>query len=212
MRCAASWWPSAPAVLACVGIGMAPGAHADETQAPVLVFHGAARQLTVPIPRVERGPVVDGRIDDAVWHQAAVLDSFTQSSPVEGVLDTLGTHCLVLYDRRQLYVAFHCRDRARDLRAPLVGRDHADEGDFVGINLDTYLDRRRSMVFCVSPRGVQFDGVEQDETGFDSAPDFHYSGNAGVVEGGYEVEIAIPFRSLHFPRRDTLAFGFEAGR
>ena len=211
MRLAAPGRALAPVVLACALAWI--NARADDANAPaVLVFHGAARQLTVPIPRVEHGPVIDGRLDDAVWQQAAVLDSFVQSSPVEGVRDTLGTRCLVLYDQRAIYVAFHCNDRARDLRAPLVGRDHADEGDFVGINLDTYLDRRRSVVLCVSPRGVQFDGVEQDETGFDPAPDFHYRGEGRVLGDGYEVEIAVPFRSLRFPHRDTLAFGFEAGR
>jgi hypothetical protein len=176
------------------------------------VFLGSRGEIRVVIPRVERGPVVDGVLDDPVWAQAAVLDSFVMRDPVDGVRDTLGTRCLLLYDGREIFIGFRCLDRPGLVRAPLVPRDKADEGDYVAVGFDTYHDFQRALIFAASPRGVQLDGVDTDADGFDSAPDFQYRSAGRLTATGYEVEMAVPFRSLRFPARDTVTFGFNAGR
>ena len=175
------------------------------------IHRGSAGELRLEAPRVARGPVVDGALTDSVWAQAAVLDSFVQRDPREGLPDTLGTQCLVLYDDRHLYVGFRCRDVPGSVRAPIEGRDRMD-GDWVGVALDTYHDRRKSYLFVSSPRGVQSDGVDQQGSDTDYTPDFLFVSKGRILADGYEVEMAIPFTSLRFPARDTLAFGIEATR
>ncbi len=175
-------------------------------------YHGAARMLRLTPPRVERGPVVDGTLDDAVWAEAAVLDSFTQLEPVEGPLDTTGTRCLVLYDERHLYVGFRCPADPAKVRAPFLPRQEVDPSDWVAVGIDAYHDRRRMAYFLATPRGVQADGMIVEGQDDDDAVDFLYRSEGRVTEHGYEVEIAIPFRSLRFPRRDPLTFGFNAAR
>jgi len=59
-----------------VAIAAAPHAAAAAT-----TYRGSAHELNFQIPRVAQGPVVDGSLDDAVWSQAAVLDSFVQRDP-----------------------------------------------------------------------------------------------------------------------------------
>jgi hypothetical protein len=196
---------AACALAAVLALGAAPRSGAAPAPA-------TPARLTFVAPRVERGPVVDGRLDDPVWAVAAVLDSFTQFEPIEGVPDTIGTTCLVLYDRGHLYFGFRCRDRRGGVRAPMVPRDQAFEGDVVAVALDTFLDRQRSVMFGCSPRGVQWDALNSDANGTDEAPDFQFDSRARLTDDGWEAEIAIPFRTLRFPRRDTLAFGFNAGR
>ncbi len=175
------------------------------------VFHGSARQLEFTPPRVERGPAVDGALDDAVWAQAAVLDSFVQRDPKEGVPDSLGTECLVLYDAQNLYVGFRCTDRPREIRAPITNRDKID-GDWVGVALDTYHDKRKSYLFIATPHGIQADAVDQQGSDTDFSPDFIFTSKGRMTPTGYEVEMAIPFKSLRFPPHNPLTFGFEAAR
>ncbi len=176
------------------------------------VFHGSAHALRASPRRVPHGPVVDGALDDAVWAEAAVLDSFTHWNPVEGVPDTLGTECLLLYDDLNLYVGFRCREDPSGLRAPLVTRDDLND-DFAGIDLDTYNDRWKSYLFGCDPNGIQMDGVYQEGGGDpDTNPDFLYVSKARRTAAGYEIEMAIPFKTLRFPSRDPLTFGFNAWR
>ncbi|MBI1799089.1 MAG: carbohydrate binding family 9 domain-containing protein [Candidatus Eisenbacteria bacterium] len=176
------------------------------------VFHGSAGNLLFHAPRVAKGPVVDGRLDDPVWTQAAVLDSFVQRDPLEGVRDSLGTVCLVLYDEQNLYVGFRCADRSRDIRAPIVNRDKVMDGDWVAVALDTYHDRRTAFLFIANPHGIQADAVDQPGSDTDFSPDFIFTSKGHLTDSGYEVEMAIPFKSLRFSPSDTLSFGFDAAR
>ena len=50
--------------------------------------------------RVERGPVIDGVLDDPVWQGAALIDEFVQQEPDEGAPATERTEVRVLYDGR----------------------------------------------------------------------------------------------------------------
>jgi hypothetical protein len=176
------------------------------------VFHGSAGMLRLVPPRVERGPVVDGALDDSVWTVAAVLDSFTQIDPVEGPPDTTGTVCLVLYDDHNIYVGFRCPDDPKQVRAPLLPRQNVDASDWVAVGIDAYHDRRRMAYFLSTPRGVQGDGMSVEGQDDDDAVNFLFSSEGRVTDRGYEVEMAIPFRSLRFPHKNPLTFGFNAVR
>ncbi len=201
-----------PAVALTLTLALALGAISASRAGAGPVYYGSRGEIRVTIPRVEHGPTVDGALDDSVWAQAAVLDSFVMHDPVDGVRDTLGTQCLLLYDGRDIFIGFRCQDRPGLVRAPLVPRDKADEGDYVAVGLDTYHDFQRGLIFAANPRGVQLDGVDTDAEGFDTAPDFQYRAAGRLTATGYEVEMAVPFRSLRFPARDTVTFGFNAGR
>ena len=175
-------------------------------------YHGAARMLRLNPPRVARGPVVDGALDDSVWAAAAVLDSFTQIDPVEGPPDSTRTRCLVLYDDHHLYIGFRCPAEPSSVRAPFLPRQNADASDWVAVGIDAYHDRRRMAYFLSTPRGVQSDGMIVEGQDDDDAVDFLFTSEGRITADGYEVEMAIPFRSLRFPRRDPLTFGFNAAR
>ena len=175
-------------------------------------FSGRAGQIRLAPPRVERAPVIDGRVDDAEWEGAAVLADFTHGRPVEGVPDTLGTVCRVAYDEKNLYVAFRCREMPGQVQAPIVSRDDIWSGDWVGVSIDSYHDRQRSYFLCANPRGVQADGIDREGSDSDNSPDFQYTTNGRVTPEGYEVEFAIPFKTLRFPPAAKVSFGFQAIR
>ena len=106
------------------------------------VYAGSAHQILLSPPRASQPPVVDGHLDDSVWREAAVLEAFTQAVPTEGVPDSLGTQCLVLYDAHNLYVGFRCTDDPRQVQAPITPRDNTWQGDYVCASVDGFDDQR----------------------------------------------------------------------
>ncbi|MFN8587647.1 MAG: DUF5916 domain-containing protein [Candidatus Eisenbacteria bacterium] len=187
-------------------------AFAAAAPAHALTYVGRDHQLQVSPPRLAHAPVIDGRVDDAEWADAARLDGFQHSRPVEGVPDTLGTVCLVGYDQEHLYIAFRCRELPGKVEAPMVSRDDIWGGDWVGMSIDSYHDRQRSYFLCANPRGIQADGIDQEGRDSDTSPDFQYTSNGRVTADGFEVEFAVPFKSLRFAPSPRVTFGFNAIR
>jgi hypothetical protein len=175
-------------------------------------FTGSAGLIRLSPPRAAQTPVIDGRIDDTEWAGAAMLDGFTHGRPVEGVRDSLGTQCLVMYDEHNLYVAFRCPEAAGQVQAPVVCRDNIWSGDWVGVSIDSYHDRQYSYFLAANPQGVQADGIDQENVDTDTSPDFQFTSEGRVTPQGYEVEFAIPFKSLRFPPSEHVTFGFNAIR
>ncbi|NJD17878.1 MAG: hypothetical protein FIA95_01130, partial [Gemmatimonadetes bacterium] len=62
-------------------------------------YDGTAGELSVVTPAVAKAGIrVDGRRDEAAWEQAALLHSFTQYDPMEGVPASQRTEVLVMVD------------------------------------------------------------------------------------------------------------------
>lgn len=181
----------------------------EAASAGARVYVGARGDIHVRIPRAPGAPVLDGVVDPEEWRAAARLDSFTHYEPVEGVRDTAGTECLVMYDTRNLYVAFRAQDDPARVQAPVVARDEIWQGDWVGMSLDTYRDLQRSMFLCSNARGIQMDGVDTESGESDLAPDFLYASRGRRTAQGFEVEMAIPFTTLRFRPADSLTMGFN---
>ena len=172
------------------------------------VYSGGAGELEVAIPRIEKPNIdIDGRLEEAVWSQAARLTGFTQYEPVEGAPVTEETEVLVLYSSEAIYFGIRARDSEPDLiMARLVQRDRsAFVDDWIRIMLDTFDDQRQAYVFYVNPLGIQTDGLwieGLDRRGMsvsiDFNPDFIWDSDGRVTEDGWVAEIRIPYVSLRF--------------
>lgn len=92
-------------------------------------------------------PLVDGRLDDLVWDQAAPADAFFQREPQEGAPATERTEVLVLYDDEHLYLGVSCYDREpQKIAANEMRRDAGlDSDDSFAFVLDTFGDRRSAL-------------------------------------------------------------------
>src|SRR6266581_8243608 len=53
--------------------------------------------------RVERGPKMDGTLDDPLWQKATPISNFLQREPFEGQPPTERTEVRVLYTTRAVY-------------------------------------------------------------------------------------------------------------
>jgi hypothetical protein len=155
---------------------------------------------TISVPYTNEQIRIDGVIDDPGWRLAAMAANFSEYNPGDMTMPPVATEVLVVYDDAFFYAAFVAKDDPRSLRVSMRARDEAWQDDNVGIMLDTYADAGWAYeVFC-NPIGIQGDirWINGDEdTSFDII--FH---SAGVVtDSGYQVELAIPFKSLRFPNK-----------
>lgn len=188
------------------------GMSLDASSAAADRFSGSGGAIRLTPPRTGQAPKLDGRIDEGEWQAAAVLEGFTHGRPVEGVRDSLGTQCFVMYDQQQLYIAFRCPELPGQVQAPVAHRDDIWSGDWVGVSIDSYHDQQRSYFLGANPLGVQADGIDQEGRDTDTSPDFQFSSEGRVSESGFDVEFAIPFKSLRFAPGERITFGFNAIR
>ncbi|NCW44134.1 MAG: hypothetical protein EBV77_01310 [Gemmatimonadaceae bacterium] len=183
------------------------------------MYHGRTGTTAVAVPRAERGPVVDGTLDEAEWSTAAVLTGFSQFFPNDGVAAQDSTEVLVWYSATALHVGVRAYAVPGSVRATLADRDRITQDDNIQLFLGTYNDSRQALVFAVNPFGVQSDGVLTETgaaSGFgfasstakareatDLAPDYVWRSKGRLTATGYEVEIAIPFKSLRYRNLDV---------
>ena len=84
--------------LALTGVLLIPAEPASDAPES---YSGRAAEIEVATPALDdAGITIDGRLDDAAWQHGALLHSFTQYQPLEGVEATQDTEVQVLVDRR----------------------------------------------------------------------------------------------------------------
>jgi hypothetical protein len=199
------------------------------------VYSGQAGRLQVRIPRLDATVSIDGKLDELVWAQAARLTGFSQYQPVDGRPAAEPTEALVWYGPDAIYFGIRARELHGDVvRATHANRDNISSEDYVQILLDTFNSHRLAFLFGVNPLGVQQDGTRSDQFGggaggrsamgggsqeinfldgnVDLNPDYVFESKARLVEGGYEVEIRIPFKSLHYQDRAVQSWGINVLR
>ncbi|MEK6335446.1 MAG: DUF5916 domain-containing protein [Acidobacteriota bacterium] len=152
----------------------------------------------VRLPRFEKPPVIDGKLDDEIWKQATVLKDFYQVQPGDNTPPSKQTEVLLGMDSKFLYVAFHCYDEPDKVRATIAKRDDIFNDDYVGILFDTFHDKRKAYEFNFNPLGIQADGIWTDGQNEDFSPDIVMESKGMVTTDGWTVEVAIPFKSLRY--------------
>jgi hypothetical protein len=143
--------------------------------------------------------VIDGMIDDAGWDGAAVATGFAEFQPRELVAAAVPIEAWITYDETTLYVAFRVTDDPSSVRASLRSRDDVFGDDLVAIVLDPFGTNTSGYLIGANPLGVQLD-MRLTQSSEDIGFDLMYESAGRITDTGYEVELAIPFSSLQFPR------------
>ncbi len=151
----------------------------------------------VKMPKFEKPPVIDGKLDDEIWKSATILKDFYQVQPGDNIAPSKPTEVMLGYDAKFLYIAFHCYDEPDKVRAAISKRDNIFNDDYVGILFDTFNDGRKAYEFDFNPLGIQADGSWTDN-GEDFNPDVVMESKGMVTSDGWIVEVAIPFKSLRY--------------
>ncbi|HEX8144950.1 MAG TPA: DUF5916 domain-containing protein [Pyrinomonadaceae bacterium] len=152
----------------------------------------------VRVPLFAKPPVIDGRLDDEAWKGAVVLRDFYQVQPGDNLAPSKPTIVYLGYDSKFLYVAYHAYDERDKVRATIAKRDAIFDDDYVGLFFDTFNDKRKAYEMNFNPLGVQADGIMTSDGNEDFSVDMVVESKGAVVEDGYVVEVAIPFKSLRY--------------
>ncbi|HKI03099.1 MAG TPA: DUF5916 domain-containing protein [Thermoanaerobaculia bacterium] len=155
------------------------------------------------VPRAAGKIVMDGKLDDDAWKQAAVLDTFFETYPADNTEPKVKTVVYLTYDDHHFYIGIHAFDpEPGKIRAPFVERDNViGTDDNVAIFLDTRNDRRSAVELRVNPRGNQADAVYNDASANeDFSPDFFYDTAGQLAADGWTAEMRIPLSSLRYPK------------
>ncbi len=208
-------------VLALLAGSLAWGSAASAQEKPpgaaalpaVTVRKGPDGRLEV-LAAATRAPVrVDGLLNEEVWQRAEVFGGFTQSEPLEGQPASYATEVRLAYDADNLYVAAYCRDGGPGQRVVNdIRKDfRPDDQDTFELIIDTFLDRRNGYVFITNPEGAKTDQqIANEGREVNASWDAIWSVKTQRVEGGWTVEMAIPFRSLRFaPGSTTWGINFS---
>ncbi|MEQ1692869.1 MAG: DUF5916 domain-containing protein, partial [Gemmatimonas sp.] len=182
------------------------------------IFDGRRGQLNVATPRRDATAVVDGKLEEVEWANAALLTGFSQFFPSDGVAAHDSTEVFIWYSATTLHVGIRAYAAAGTVRATLADRDRISQDDNIQLFLGTYADSRQAMVFSVNPFGIQSDGVlietgaasgggffggtARSRESADLAPDYVWQSKGRLTDFGYEVELAIPFKSLRYRAGD----------
>lgn len=183
------------------------------------VYSGSRLELSVDPVLVESGTIdIDGRLSEPAWASAPLLVGFSEYEPNEGLPAGQETHARVLIGDDAIYFAIRASDESGEIRASLTERDgFGGSDDRIRILLDTFNDGRRAYVFAVNPFGVQADGLWIEGRGgrggpIDWNPDFVWESSGSSDDGGYSIEIKVPFKSLRFPSDDSQDWGLQVLR
>ncbi|WP_224248820.1 DUF5916 domain-containing protein [Hyalangium gracile] len=156
---------------------------------------------------------INGVWDEPAWASALPFDGFVQIFPSEGGAPTERTEVRVLYDDRNLYVAFTCFDSQPDqLNRNLGRRDSPPPSDSVEVVIDSAADRRTAYTFGVNAGGVLFDSLVQDNGTTSTEWDAVWDAAVQVRPDGWSAELRIPLHILRFSKATLQKWGFLARR
>lgn len=173
-----------------------------------LWFAAAYSQEPIRVSKAASRPVLDGKLDEDLWKTLPRYTDFKTYVPDFGEPAVFATVAMITYDEENLYVGFDCKDPEPDkIKATISARDQIKNEDWVCINFDPFFDQQSLVTLYVNPRGIQADG-RSSASQEDMGADYVFTSKATILADGYQVEIAVPFKSLRYPRKEPVTMGF----
>ena len=145
------------------------------------------------------GPItIDGLLDEESWQRAIPVTDFRRYEPTAGGPPPGQTEVRFLQDEQNLYVGIRVTDAGYPIRARISPRESINADDQMAIFLDTFGEAQGGYNFWFNPLGIQQD-IRIGSGSWNPSWDTVLYSEGRVTETGYDLEIAIPFRSLRFP-------------
>ncbi|MFA7183393.1 MAG: carbohydrate-binding family 9-like protein [Victivallales bacterium] len=111
-------------------------------------------------PLVRTSPVIDGKLEDQAWKEAFCADLVLNST---GNSPRQATKVFVAYDRKNLYVAFHCSEA--DMAKVIARKKERDSpvyhDDCVEVFIAAGKNPRRIYHFITNMLGTRFDEIKE---------------------------------------------------
>ncbi len=159
-------------------------------------------------------PTIDGSLTDPIWETVSWGGDFTQRQPNPKEAPTEQTNFKILYDAKNLYIAFRCHDADPNGIEKRLSRRDGFAGDWVEINIDSYHDLRTAFSFTISAAGVKGDEfISNNGNNWDSSWDPIWYAKTQTDEKGWTAELRIPLSQLRFSNKtDEQVWGLQFTR
>ena len=182
--------------------------------APEVISRDAAGHATVRAIQLTEPLHVDGLLDEAVYQAVPAFGDFIQLVPKNGAPATEPTDVWVMFDGDNMYVAARCWDSAPPSQwvANEMRRDLGSQNDVFGVLFDTFYDHRNGNHFYTNPLGARTDSAITDESVSNHDWNPVWDVRTGRFDGGWTVEMAIPFKSLRYNSGTLQTWGIQFRR
>ena len=182
---------------------------------PLFAQTAAAPAPTIAAHRAATPIQVDGRLDDAVYASTVPVTDFVQQEPDEFKPATEKTEAWVFFDENNIYVSARCWESHPERRvANEMRRDTSQlrQNDTFLVLFDTFHDRRNGYLFYANAIGGLADGQVTDEGPPNMDWNTVWNVRTADFEGGWTIEMAIPFKSLRYAPGREQTWGLNLRR
>lgn len=183
---------------------------------PEVISRDDQGNATIRAIRIEDRIELDGRLDEAHYDTIPGITGFIQSVPDEGAAPTERTEAWIFFDDDNIYVSARAHDSAPESEwvANEMRRDtdQLRQNDTFGVMFDTYYDRRNGVMFYTNPLGAlaEFQITNEGNPNSDWNPVWDV--RTGRFDGGWTVEMEIPFQSLRYRPGTEQIWGVQLRR
>ena len=184
--------------------------------APAVINRDDSGNATVRAIRVTSPIAVDGRLDEAIYREELPISGFMQVLPGDGDPATEKTEAWVTFDENNIYVGARMWDSAPESEwvANELRRDiqQLSNNDNFGVAFDTFYDRRNGVFFYINPVGghSEFQYTNEGNPNRDWNPIWEV--RTGRFEGGWTLEMQVPFKSLRYRSGRGQVWGLQMRR
>jgi hypothetical protein len=157
-------------------------------------------------------PSIDGVLDEDVWNLVEWTTDYVEFQPDVGTAPTEQTKMKIIYDDKNLYLAFKCYQADPSTIERRMGRRDAFPGDWVEVNIDSYNDERTAFSFTASASGVKSDEFISNNGDFDESWNPIWYLGTQIDDDGWTAEIRIPLSQLRFGNDQEQVWGLQSTR
>jgi hypothetical protein len=147
--------------------------------------------------------VLDGKLEEKSWTDAAVARDFFLNYPVDTAFAEFQTEARVTFDDHNLYVSFVCYDdKTPDVVQSLRRDFDFDINDNVTVIIGPYNDGINGFFFTTTPLGVQLEGTVSgagaNGDSYNDTWDNKWYNRVIKEDNRWVAELAIPFKSFRY--------------
>ncbi|TDI22948.1 MAG: hypothetical protein E2P06_11225 [Acidobacteria bacterium] len=183
---------------------------------PEVITRDEQGRATIRAIKLRDAIRLDGQLDEPVYHTVPAITGFIQQVPDEGALATERTEAWIMFDERNIYVASRIWDSAppSEWVANEMRRDSNQlrQNDHFLVLFDTFYDRRNGVAFQTTPLGALSDFAITNEGSYNGDWNPVWDVRTGRFEGGWTVEMEIPFKSLRYRPGPDQVWGVQLRR
>ena len=183
---------------------------------PAVMRRDEQGRTTVRAIKVDEGIRLDGVLDEAVYSSIPAITDFIQQVPLVGAPATERTEAWILFDEANIYVSARVWDSAPESEwiANEMRRDTSQlrQNDTFTAFFDTFYDRRNGFNFYTNPLGARADQQFTNEGNPNGDWNPVWDVRTGRFDGGWTVEMEIPFKTLRYRSGTPQVWGIQLRR